>query len=127
MLIGVILGYTPSASLNGFFSFAFIGIWVSYTVGILIRIKKMREYHSRLNDGVLLFGNLFISLVFGIWGDFTPILSQNFFVQIKIWNIIFTLPYIVFGLFSLSAPSRPLSSEERIYWEVYQFQSFRSN
>lgn len=105
LLIGVILGYTPSNSLNGFFSFLFIGIWLSYTITVLFRIKKMREYHSSLNNALLIFGDLFISAFYGIWGDFTPILIQRIFpttsMKINLWTATFSLPYLIFGTFLL--------------------------
>ncbi len=105
LVIGLILGYTPGNSLTGFFTFLFIGIWASYTVGVFIRIKKMREYRSALNSGMLIFGNLLISAFYGIWGDFSPILIQRLFpdtvLQINLWVTIFSLPYFVFGIFLL--------------------------
>jgi hypothetical protein len=105
LITGLILGYSPGSSLTGFFTFLFIGIWASYTVGIIIRIKKMREYHATLNNGVLIFGNLLISSLYGIWGDFTPFLVQKLFpstfLQINWWIAIFSLPYLVFSIFLL--------------------------
>lgn len=105
LLIGVIIGYTPRNSAEGFLSFLFIGIWVSYTVDIFIRIKKMREYRSTLNNGILIFGNLIISGFYGIWGDFTPIFVQKLFphtsLQINFWVAVFSIPYLIFGSFLL--------------------------
>ena len=105
LIIGLILGYTPGNSLNGFFTFLFLGIWASYTVAVFIRIKKMREFHSALNSGILIAGNLFISAFYGIWGEFTPILDQRLFpsssLQINWWITIFSLPYLVFVVFLL--------------------------
>jgi len=105
LVIGLILDYTPGNSLNGFFTFLFIGIWVSYTVGVFIRIKKMREYRSGLNNGVIILGNLLISAFYGMWGDFTPILIQKLFpnssLQINLWITFFSLSYLVFSTFLL--------------------------
>lgn len=105
LVIGVILGYTPGTSVAGFLSFLFIGIWICYTVEIFIRIKKMREYRSTLNNGPLIFGNLLFSSFYGILGDFTPFLSQRLFpdtfLQVNFWVAIFSLPYLIFGSFLL--------------------------
>jgi hypothetical protein len=105
LVIGVIIGYTPSESVNGFLSFLFIGIWISYTINLFIRIKKMREYRFTLNDGFLIFGILLISVLYAIWGDFTPILAEKLFptthLQLNFWIVIFSTPYLVFGTFLL--------------------------
>ena len=105
LVIAVIIGFTPSESVNGFLSFLFIGIWISYSVDIFIRIKKMREYRSTLNNGFLIFGNLLISAFYGIWGEFTPIFIRRVFpntsLQLNYWVVIFSLPYLIFGTFLL--------------------------
>ncbi|TFG21211.1 MAG: hypothetical protein EU530_01075 [Promethearchaeota archaeon] len=105
LVIGVIFGYTPGISVEGFLSFLFIGIWICYTVEIFIRIKKMKEYRSTLNNGALIFGNLLVSSFYGIFGDFTPFLNQalfpDTFLRINIWVTIFSLPYLIFGSFLL--------------------------
>jgi hypothetical protein len=104
-VIGVIFGYTPGTSVAGFLSFFFIGIWICYTVELFIRIKKMREYRSTLNNGAIIFGNLLVSSFYGILGDFAPFLSQRLFpdtfLQINFWVAIFSLPYLIFGSFLL--------------------------
>ncbi len=65
----------------------------------------MREYRSTLNNALLIFGNLLISTLYGIWGDFTPILIQRVFpttsLQLNFWVAIFSIPYFVFGMFLL--------------------------
>ncbi len=105
LVIGVIFGYTPGISAAGFLSFLFIGIWICYTIEIFIRIKKMKEYRSRLNNGALIFGNLLVSSFYGILGDFAPFFDQplfpDTFLRINIWVTIFSLPYLIFGSFLL--------------------------
>ncbi len=65
----------------------------------------MREYRSSLNNAFLIFSILFIAGFFGIWGEFTPILNQKLFpatnLQINVWIVLFSIPYVIFGTFLL--------------------------
>ncbi len=102
--IALFTGNSPDQSLNGFFSFIFLGIWICISIEYVSKIKKLREYSSSLNNFALIFGGLGVGVFYGIWGDYTTILSENTNsgnINFNTWIIILAIPYMFFSMILL--------------------------
>ena len=101
LTIALLTGNSPNDSLNGFFSFIFLGIWICISIEFFFKIKKLREYNSSLNNFALIFGGLGMGVFYAIWGDYTTILSEiphSGNINFNIWIILFAVPYIFFSM-----------------------------
>ena len=104
LIIALVTNNTPDQSLNGFFSYILIGIWIIFTIEFFSKIKKIREFNSTHNNFFLIFGSLCIGTFYAIWGDFTPILNNNLIsgnISFNTWILFFSCPYLIYGQFML--------------------------
>ena len=104
LAIALLTGNSPDESLNGFFSFIFLGIWICISIEYVSKIKKLREYNSSLNNFALIFGGLGVGVFYAIWGDFTTILSENANsgnINFNTWIILFAVPYMFLSIILL--------------------------
>ena len=102
--IALFTGNSPDQSLNGFFSFIFLGIWICTSIEYISKIKKLREYNSSLNNFALIFGGLGIGIFYAIWGDYTTILNENASsgnLNLNTWIILLAIPYMFFSMILL--------------------------
>ncbi len=102
--IALLTGNSPAESLNGFFSFILLGIWICISIEYVSKIKKLREYNSSLNNFALIFGGLGMGIFYAIWGDFTTILSENANsgdINFNTWIILFATPYMFISMILL--------------------------
>lgn len=103
-LIGIVHG-AILISFNIFVSWLLIGIWLIFSFKVLKNIKQHREYRSPHNTAFFTIGPVFIGIFYSIWGNFTALLGENLIVDsnlyLSLWSILFGLPYVIYGSFSL--------------------------
>ena len=103
-LIGIINGAILN-SFNIFVSWLLIGIWLIFSFKVLKNIKQYREYRSPHNTAFFTIGPVFVGIFYSIWGNFTDLLGEDLLgssdLYLSIWSILFGLPYIIYGSFSL--------------------------
>ncbi len=103
-LIGIIHGAIIN-SFNIFVSWLLIGIWLIFSFKVLKNIKKYREYRSPHNTAFFTVGPVFIGIFYSIWGNFTDLLGEDLLgssdLYLSLWSILFGLPYVIYGSFSL--------------------------
>ena len=101
LVIALSTGNSPNESLNGFFSFIFLGIWICISIEYSFKIKKLREYKSSLNNFAFIFGSIGMGIFYAIWGDYTTILTGNLIagnINFNAWMIILAIPYMFFSM-----------------------------
>ncbi len=68
-------------------------------------VKHCREFGSPHNTSFFILGSLSIGMLYSFWGYFTGLLEMNLLeglgLYLSPWTIIFALPYLVYGSFSL--------------------------
>ncbi len=103
LTIALLTGNSPDESLNGFFSFIFLGIWICISIEYVTKIKKLREYNSSLNNFALIFGGLGMGIFYAIWGDYTTILNANgnSGINFNTWIILLAVPYMFISIILL--------------------------
>ena len=108
--LAVLFGFIIESSMNAFFSWILIGLWLLFTIKFFEKIKKNREYNSPHNTSFFIFSPLFVGIFYGFWGYFTiEILGWNlledFFLELYFspWHLIFALPFLLYGIFSIRA------------------------
>jgi len=105
MIIGLIHGLFISISLNIFFTWLLIGLWIVLVLKILENVKQHREFNSPHNTAYFVIIPLFIGFFYSIWGYFTGILSENLLegsgLYFSWWSIIFGFPFVLYGSHSL--------------------------
>ena len=104
LTISLLTGNSPDESLNGFFSFIFLGIWICISIEYVTKIRKLREYNSSLNNFALIFGGLGMGVFYAIWGDYTTILSGNGNsgdINFNTWIILLATPYMFVSMILL--------------------------
>ncbi|MFX0032440.1 MAG: hypothetical protein ACFE8E_06450 [Candidatus Hodarchaeota archaeon] len=105
LIIGIIHGFIITFSLNIFFTWPLIGLWVIFTLKILENVKRHREFNSPYNTAFFVVIPLFIGIFYSIWGYFTGILGQNLIegssLYFSWWSIIFGFPFVLYGSYSL--------------------------
>ena len=103
-LIGIIHGAILN-SFNIFVSWLLIGIWLIFSFKVLKNIKQYREYRSPHNTAFFTIGPVFVGIFYSIWGNFTGLLGENLLgssdLYLSLWSILFGLPYVIYGSFSL--------------------------
>ncbi|MFX0186655.1 MAG: hypothetical protein ACFE8A_02845 [Candidatus Hodarchaeota archaeon] len=96
-------------SLNAFFSWLLVGLWIVFTIKVIQKRKEYKEYNSPKNTSFFLLCPLGVGLFFNFWGYFTGLGGDNLledfvpFLYVSPWTIIFALPYILYGIFTLRA------------------------
>jgi len=105
MIIGIVHGLIISISLNIFFTWLLIGLWIIFVLKILENVKRHREFNSPHNTAFFVIIPLFIGIFYSIWGYFTGILSENLLegssLYFSWWSIIFGFPFVLYGSHSL--------------------------
>ena len=105
--LGALFGFLIEGSMNTFFSWVLIGLWLLFTIKFFEKIKKSREYNSPHNTSFFIFGPLFIGISYSFWGYYTiEILGWNLLEDILAlyfspWQLIFALPFLLYGIFSI--------------------------
>lgn len=104
--IGIIHGFWVE-SLNTFFSWLLIGLWILYTIKYFQKTNSYKEFNSPHNTSFFILTPLLIGVFYSICTLFVDIvfITDNFFINTVIylswWNIIFSFPYIIIGLYSI--------------------------
>ncbi|MFW9880423.1 MAG: hypothetical protein ACFFG0_45720, partial [Candidatus Thorarchaeota archaeon] len=92
-------------SFNIFISWLLIGIWLIFSIKVLKNIKQYREYRSPHNTAFFTIGPVFVGIFYSIWGNFTALLGDNLLtgsnLYLSLWSVLFGLPYVLYGSFSL--------------------------
>jgi hypothetical protein len=103
-----LIGIIHAAILNNFnifVSWLLIGIWLIFSFKVLKNIKQHREYRSPHNTAFFTTGPVFVGVFYSIWGNFTALLGENLLgssdLYLSLWSILFGLPYVIYGSFSL--------------------------
>ena len=103
-IIGLIHGLI-SVSLNIFFTWIFIGLWLIFTIRLYENIKRHREFNSPHNTAFFVIIPLLIGVFYSIWGSFTGILGENLIPNsnfyFSLWSLIFGLPFVIYGSHSI--------------------------
>jgi len=104
-LIALITNNMPDNSVNGFYSYIFMGLWLILTIEFILKIKQIKDFNSSHNNFFLIFGALLIGTLYAIWGDYTIIFSDEILSDISInnWILIFSTPYMLYGFILLFA------------------------
>ncbi|MHA1674846.1 MAG: hypothetical protein ACTSYI_14620 [Promethearchaeota archaeon] len=101
LITALATGNSPQQDINGFFSYLLLGIWICFSSEFFIKVKKNKEYLSDQNYFSLVAGSSIIGSFYGMWGDFTTILTLSpdglTFVNFNFWQLIFSLPYLLIG------------------------------
>ena len=104
VLIGSIHGLI-SISLNVFFTWIFIGLWIFFIIKIFENIKQHREFNSPYNTAFFVILPLFIGIFYSIWGSYTSLLGENLIMNsnfyFSLWSLIFGFPFVLYGSHSL--------------------------
>ncbi|MHA1320903.1 MAG: hypothetical protein ACTSQ1_14000 [Promethearchaeota archaeon] len=102
LIIGVIYGLIAYSFFN-FGTWLLIGLWLIFTLKIFENIKRHREFNSPHNTAFFVIVPLGIGIFYSIWGFYTGILGENLLggVYFSLWSLIFALPYVVYGSYSL--------------------------
>jgi len=102
LIIGVIHGLI-AYSFFIFVTWLLIGLWLIFTLKIFENIKRHREFNSPHNTAFFVIVPLGIGIFYSIWGFYTGILGENLLggVYFSLWSLIFALPYILYGSYSL--------------------------
>ncbi len=107
--LGIIHGIFIENSPNTFFSWLFIGFWILFTIKFFRKRKEYKEYNSPKNTSFFLLGPLGIGFFYNLWGYFTGLLGENLlenyipFFYVSLWTLIFSFPYLLYGLFIIRA------------------------
>ncbi|MFX1499024.1 MAG: hypothetical protein ACFFBH_16025 [Promethearchaeota archaeon] len=105
LIVGIIHGFIITFSLNIFFTWPLIGLWVIFTLKIIENLRRHREFNSPHNTAFFVVIPLFIGIFYSIWGYFTGILGENLIegsgLYFSWWSIIFGFPYVLYGSYSL--------------------------
>jgi hypothetical protein len=107
--IGIIHGVFINASLNLFFSWVLIGLWILFTRKFFQKIKEYNEYNSQKNTSFFLIGPLGVGLFYNLWGYFTGLGGENLLegfipsVYVSLWTLVFAFPYLIYGLYTIRA------------------------
>ncbi len=103
-LIGIIHGIILD-SFNVFATWVLIGIWLIFSFKVFENIKRYREFNSPHNTAFFAIGPVFVGIFYSIWGNFTGLLGENLLegsgLYLSWWSIIFGLPYVIYGSYSL--------------------------
>ncbi|MHA1618045.1 MAG: hypothetical protein ACTSVZ_02115 [Promethearchaeota archaeon] len=101
LIVALATGNSPQQDINGFISYLLLGIWICGSGEFFIKVKKNKEYLSDQNYISLIAGSLLLGSFYGMWGDFTTILTLSpdgpSFLSFNFWQLIFALPYILIG------------------------------
>jgi len=102
LIIGVIHGLIANSLFN-FVTWLLIGLWLIFTLKIFENIKRHREFNSPHNTAFFVIVPLGIGIFYSIWGFYTGILGENLLegVYFSLWSLIFALPFILYGSYSL--------------------------
>ena len=107
--LGIFHGIFIENSPNTFFSWLFIGFWILFTIKFFRKRKEYKEYNSPKNTSFFLLGPLGIGFFYNLWGYFTGLLGENLlenyipFFYVSLWTLIFSFPYLLYGLFIIRA------------------------
>jgi hypothetical protein len=107
--IGLIHGIFINSSLNIFFSWILVGLWILFTRKFIHKIKEYNEYNSQKNTSFFLIGTLGVGLFYNLWGYFTGLWGENLLeefipsVYVSLWTLIFAFPYLIYGLYTIRA------------------------
>lgn len=103
-IIGLLHGLI-SVSLNNFFTWILIGLWLIFTIKLYENIKQHREFNSPHNTAFFVIIPLIIGVFYSIWGSFTGILGENLITgsnfYFSLWSLIFGLPFVIYGSHSI--------------------------
>ena len=88
-----------------FYSWVFIGIWLTFTLYFWENLKRASEFNSPHNSFTFIFAPLFFGLIASFWGYFTPFWQINLFgsgiLYLSAWDLVFSLPYQITGIIFL--------------------------
>jgi hypothetical protein len=107
--IAIIHGFIIFPSLNIFFSWLLIGLWVVFTIKVFQKRKEYNDYNSQKNTSFFIICPLGVGLFYNFWGYFTGLLGDDLLedaipsLYVSWWTIIFALPYILYGIIILRA------------------------
>ena len=104
LIIALSTGNSPSESLNGFFSFIFLGIWICISIEYIFKIRELQGYKSSMNNFAFIFGGVGMGIFYAIWGDYTTILNGNSIsgnINFNTWIVILAIPYMFFSIILL--------------------------
>lgn len=105
LIVGIIHGFIITFSLNIFFTWPLIGLWIIFTLKIVENVRRHREFNSPHNTAFFVVIPLFIGIFYSIWGYFTGILGENLIegsgLYFSGWSVIFGFPYVLYGCYSL--------------------------
>ena len=94
-----------SVSLNNFFTWLLIGIWLIFAIKIYENMKRHREFNSPHNTAFFVIIPLLFGVFYSIWGSYTGILGENLIpnsnLYFSLWSLIFGLPFVIYGSNSL--------------------------
>ncbi len=101
LIVALATGNSPQQNINGFFSYILLGIWICCSGEFFIKVKKNKEYLSDQNYLSLIAGSLLLGSFYGMWGDFTTILTLSpdgfSFMSFNFWQLVLALPYQLIG------------------------------
>ena len=103
ILIGLIHGLI-SVSIANFISWILIGLWLIFIIKIFENTRRHREFNSPHNTAFFVILPLFIGISYSLWGPFSGFLGENLngtSLYFSWWSLIFALPFIILGLYSL--------------------------
>ncbi len=104
VVIGIIHGVI-TISLNLFFSWFLIGLWICYTLHFLHKMNQYRQFNSPHNTSFFILGTMIMGILYSLWGYFTGLLGWNIFreapIYLSFWTLLFAFPYLFYGIFSL--------------------------
>jgi len=105
LIIAIIHGIILTPAANIFISWLFVGFWCCFTLTFFQRIKTSHSFNSPHNTAFFIIVPLLIGLFYSFWGYFTGLIGWNilghFGLSLSLWTIIFAIPYLIYGSFSL--------------------------
>ena len=107
--LGIFHGIFIEDSVNTLLSWLFIGFWILFSIKFFQKLKEYKEYNSPKNTSFFILGPLGIGFFYNLWGYFTGLLGENLlenfipYLYISLWTFIFSVPYVMYGLFTIRA------------------------